>query len=85
VVVHLALVEKVRLHGGRIMPDMCAKGEKPFSSGLKGLESGVREPSLQRARGLMVMPCRAGTSATRPLRSPATVATTRHPGSPGPM
>jgi hypothetical protein len=49
-VVHLALVEKVRVLGGRIVSAMRVKGEKPFSPDMKSLESSISEPSLQRAR-----------------------------------
>jgi hypothetical protein len=35
------------------MPAKRVEGEKPFSPDLKSLESGVQEPSLQRARGTL--------------------------------
>jgi hypothetical protein len=47
----LALVEKVRVLEGRIVSAMRVQEERPFSPDLKSLESGVREPSLQRAHG----------------------------------
>jgi hypothetical protein len=40
-VVHLALVEKVRVLGGRIVSAMRVKGEKPFSPDMKSLESSI--------------------------------------------
>jgi hypothetical protein len=49
-VVHLALVEKVQVLGGKIVSAMRVKGGKPFSPNFKSLESGVQEPSLQGAR-----------------------------------
>jgi hypothetical protein len=42
------------------VPVMRVEGEEPLSSGLKGLESGVREPSCLKHVVFVVMPCRAG-------------------------
>jgi hypothetical protein len=46
-----ALVEKIQVLRGAIVPSMHVEEEKPLSPDLKSLESGVREPSGQRARG----------------------------------
>jgi hypothetical protein len=85
-VVHLALVEKVQVLVGRFVSTIHVKGEKPFSPDLKSLESGVREPSLQRAhdaRGYTLPEPRAvWPHAVWPLRSPATTTIAQHTGSP---
>jgi hypothetical protein len=65
--VHLALVDKVRILGGRIVLAIHVKGEKPFSPDMKSLEYGIREPSFKGHVVLMVMPYWVGPLVAQPL------------------
>jgi hypothetical protein len=64
------------------MPVMRVEGDEPLNPDLKGLESGALEPSRKGHVVLMVMSCRVGSHVVWPLRSPAVMAITQHPGSP---